>query len=85
VGRKMIVARAELPHLPWHAAPVRRPGSGACRDRRGPRRWPLGALTYKSVASILENNLDRTPQTSESKIIAEPVLGGLHHVYKHEA
>jgi transposase len=37
----------------------------------------IGALTYKSVASILENNLDRTPQATESStVIAHPNLRG---------
>ena len=31
----------------------------------------IGALTYKSVASILENNLDRAPQTSESTVVID--------------
>jgi transposase len=37
----------------------------------------IGALTYKSVASILHNNLDRAPQAAESgTVIAHPNLRG---------
>ena len=35
------------------------------------RALAIGALTYKSVASILENNLDRSPQTSESTVVID--------------
>ncbi len=37
------------------------------------RALAIGALTYKSVASILDNNLDRAPQAAESgTVIAHP-------------
>ena len=37
----------------------------------------IGALTYKSVASILHNNLDRAPQATEgAAVIAHPNLRG---------
>jgi hypothetical protein len=37
----------------------------------------IGALTYKSVASILQNNLDRAPQAAESgTVIAHQNLRG---------
>jgi transposase len=35
------------------------------------RALAIGALTYKSVASILENNLDRAPQTSEDTVLID--------------
>jgi hypothetical protein len=41
------------------------------------RALAIGALTYKSVASILENNLDRAPQATESPtVIAHPNVRG---------
>ena len=41
------------------------------------RALAIGALTYKSVASILDNNLDRAPQSSETPtIIAHPNVRG---------
>jgi transposase len=41
------------------------------------RALAIGALTYKSVASILENNLDRAPQATESgTVIAHPNVRG---------
>jgi hypothetical protein len=37
----------------------------------------IGALTYKSVASILQNNLDRAPQATEGgAVIAHLNLRG---------
>jgi len=33
------------------------------------RALAIGALTYKSVASILRNNLDRVPQATESSTV----------------
>ena len=35
------------------------------------RALAIGALTYKSVASILKNNLDRAPQAAESSTVIE--------------
>jgi transposase len=35
------------------------------------RALAIGALTYKSVASILQNNLDRAPQAAESNTVIE--------------
>jgi len=41
------------------------------------RALAIGALTYKSVASILQNNLDRAPQATESStVIAHQNLRG---------
>jgi transposase len=41
------------------------------------RALAIGALTYKSVASILKNNLDRAPQAAESSTVIEhPNLRG---------
>jgi hypothetical protein len=35
------------------------------------RALAIGALTYKSVASILNNNLDRAPQSAETPTVIE--------------
>jgi len=41
------------------------------------RALAIGALTYKSVASILDNNLDRAPQATETPtVIAHPNVRG---------
>ena len=38
---------------------------------RALRALAIGALTYKSVASILKNNLDRAPPAAESSTVIE--------------
>jgi hypothetical protein len=41
------------------------------------RALAIGALTYKSVASILNNNLDRAPRAAETTTVIEhPNLRG---------
>ncbi len=69
-------SRAGLPHLPGYPAPLPRarprPGGGGLGSAVA-----LGALTYKSIASILANGLDRaTPPAEAVPIMLHPNLRG---------
>ena len=47
------------------------PDRSMARRNGASRALAIGALTYKSVASILKNKLDRAPPAAESSTVIE--------------